>query len=131
MMLVVSIEALQALVDHAARAGTEECCGLLVGRDDQIEEARPAANIAPDPRRHFEIDPKALGAAPRGARAGGPQVIGYSHSHPAGPAAPSAMDRALAAGDGKVWAILGAGGVAFWRDDEDGFVSLSYTIEDR
>ena len=36
-----------------------------------------------------------------------------------------------AAGDGRVWAIVGQGGVTFWRDEEVGFVPLSYAIEDR
>jgi proteasome lid subunit RPN8/RPN11 len=108
----------------------DECCGLLLGRD-AVEEARPAANVALEPRHRFEIDPQALIDAHREARAGGLGVIGYYHSHPGGPAEPSATDRAHASGDGKVWAILGAGGVTFWRDDEDGFVSLSYRVEDR
>ena len=115
----------------AARASApEECCGLLLG-PEAVEEARPAANMAPDPRRHFEIDPQALIDAHRAARAGGPPVIGYYHSHPAGPAAPSATDRAMASGDGRVWAIVGEGGVTFWRDDRDGFAPLPYTVEDR
>lgn len=115
---------------EAARARPEECCGLLLGRNGTIEEARPAANVAADPRRRFEIDPQALVDAHRVARSGGPQVLGYYHSHPAGPAAPSATDRAQASHDGHVWAIAGEGGVTFWRDEEAGFVPLSYAVED-
>ncbi|HEY6815101.1 MAG TPA: M67 family metallopeptidase [Croceibacterium sp.] len=113
----------------ASESAPEECCGLLLGHDC-VEEARQAANCAPDPRRHFEIDPQALIDAYRAARAGGPQVIGFFHSHPAGPAEPSPTDRALAAHDGKVWAILGRDGVTFWRDDGDGFARLPYIIAD-
>jgi proteasome lid subunit RPN8/RPN11 len=98
---------------------------------ETIDEVRPAANLASDPRRRFEIDPQALIDAHRAARTGGLAVIGYYHSHPGGPAEPSATDCALASGDGKVWAIVGADDVTFWRDDEVGFVALSYTIEDR
>jgi proteasome lid subunit RPN8/RPN11 len=116
--------------DEGRTTAPDECCGLLLGHE-AIEEARPAANVAAQPRHRFEIDPQALIDAHREARAGGLRVIGYYHSHPGGPAVPSAADRACASGDGKVWAILGAGGVAFWRDDEDGFVPLSYTMEDR
>jgi len=108
----------------------DECCGLLLGRE-RIEEIRPAANVAAEPRHRFEIDPQALIDAHRAARDGGPQVIGYYHSHPTGPAEPSATDRAMASGDGRVWAIVGTDGVTFWRDDEHGFVALSYTVEDR
>jgi proteasome lid subunit RPN8/RPN11 len=115
---------------EARDSAPEECCGLLLGHK-AVEGALPARNIAAEPWHRFEIDPQALIDAHRAARAGGPQVIGYYHSHPAGPARPSATDRAQAAGDGRVWAIVGAGDVTFWRDDEDGFVSLSYTVEDR
>ena len=123
--------ALDGLLAEAARTAPEECCGVLLGREELIEEARPAANVALDRRRCFEIDPQALIDAHRAARAGGLELIGYFHSHPAGPPAPSATDRALASGDGRVWAIVAEPGVTFWRDEETGFVPLSYTIEDR
>ena len=121
----------EGLLAEAARAAPEECCGLLLGRQDRIDEARSAANVALDRRRRFEIDPQALVDAHRAARAGGPELIGYFHSHPAGPAGPSATDRAQASGDGSVWAIIAETDVTFWRDEEAGFVALSYTIEDR
>lgn len=131
MTLDLAKDILETLVARAKHAGPEECCGILLGRDGRILEARPAANIAPDRRRHFEIDPQALIDAHRAGRAGGPQVIGYYHSHPAGPAAPSATDRAMASGDGRVWAIVGEDDVTFWRDDRDGFAPLPYAVEDR
>jgi predicted GIY-YIG superfamily endonuclease/proteasome lid subunit RPN8/RPN11 len=115
---------------EADRAMPEECCGLLLGHET-IEHAQPAANVAKDRRRHFEIDPQALVDAHRAARAGGPGVMGYYHSHPLGPAAPSATDRALAPGDGRIWAIVGQDGVTFWRDDQHGFAPLPYVVEDR
>jgi proteasome lid subunit RPN8/RPN11 len=115
----------------AARdSAPDECCGLLLGRET-IEQAQPAVNVAADRRRHFEIDPQALVDAHRAARAGGPEVLGYYHSHPAGPAEPSRTDRAMAAGDGNLWAIVGEGDVTFWRDGENGFAPLPYAVEDR
>ena len=130
MKLRVTREALDRLQAEARASATKECCGLLLG-DGAVEEARPAANVAADPRRRFEIDPRALVDAHRTAREGGPAVIGYYHSHPTGPAAPSDTDRAMAAGDGMVWAIVAGGGVTFWRDDGDGFAPLPYAVEDR
>jgi proteasome lid subunit RPN8/RPN11 len=58
-------------------------------------------------------------------------VIGYFHSHPQGRAEPSTTDRACAAGDGRVWAIIAGDEVRFWRDDEAGFTPLSYALADR
>jgi proteasome lid subunit RPN8/RPN11 len=130
MNLTVTRAALAEMKSQAARAHPNECCGILRGREGRIESAVPARNVHPGPQTHFEIDPQALIDAHRAARSGGPEVIGYYHSHPEGPAAPSATDRADAAHDGRVWAIVGKGGVTFWRDGEDGFVPLSYEVED-
>ena len=131
MVIRVTRAALDRMLAEAARAMPEECCGILLGSEGRIEDAKPAPNMAAEPRRRFEIDPQALVDAHRAARRGGPQVVGYFHSHPIGPAEPSASDRAQAAHDGSVWAIVAEQGATFWRDEEAGFVPLSYTVEDR
>jgi predicted GIY-YIG superfamily endonuclease/proteasome lid subunit RPN8/RPN11 len=128
--LVISDAAIKTLQDHATRAAPQEACGILLGQGNRIERAQPARNVHPAPRTHFEIDPQALIDAHRAARAGGPQVLGYYHSHPSGPAEPSDTDRAMAAGDGSVWAIAAAGDVRCWRDDAAGFAELSYVVAD-
>lgn len=118
----------------AAAVHPREACGILLGEGGRITAARPARNVHPSPHTHFEIDPQALIDAHRAARAGGPAVLGYFHSHPQGPAIPSATDRACASGDGRVWAIIAAGDsggdVTFWRDGEEGFTALSFSIAD-
>lgn len=113
---------------HAAHP--HEACGLLLGHGSHIAQAIPTANVAPDPARHFEIDPAALIAAHRAARAGGPHVLGYFHSHPNGLARPSATDQAQAAGDGRIWAIVAQGTVTLWCDAPSGFAALSYRVAD-
>jgi proteasome lid subunit RPN8/RPN11 len=122
---------LQMLLMESINAFPEEACGLLLGHGSSIEQILPARNIHPTPGTHFEIDPQVLVDAHRAARSGGPEVLGYYHSHPDGPAEPSAIDRAMASGDGRVWAIVARGDVAFWRDGEDGFAALSYSLADR
>lgn len=125
MGMTVTSGAIATLRQEATREGRHECCGLLLGEggltDGAIVEARPAANVAADPERHFEIDPAALFAAHRAARDGGLQVLGYYHSHPTGHPVPSATDCEHASGDARVWAIIAGGEVAFWRDGADGF----------
>ncbi len=118
----------EQLLHLAADAHPREACGIFLGRGGRIEEVRSCANVHPDPEGFFEIDPRALIAAHRAAREGGPQVLGYFHSHPSGPPAPSATDRANGTGDGRVWAIVGEGRVGWWRDDDGGFVPLSYVV---
>lgn len=131
MGLRVLSDVLSAMEAHARSAFPDECCGLIRGTGDLVDDVRAAANVAADPRRHFEIDPQELVDAHRAERAGGPRVIGYYHSHPDGAAQPSATDQALAAGDGRIWAIVGQAGITFWRDGEQGFEPLSYTVQDR
>lgn len=129
MSLTVTSGVIATLLAEATSAAPAECCGILLGRGP-VEEARPAANIAQDPLRRFEIDPRALIAAHRAARAGGPAVLGYYHSHPTGHPVPSATDCEHAGGDGSIWGIVGGGDVAFWRDGAHGFEALSYEVVD-
>ena len=112
------------LLREAARAGPHECCGLLLGEGARVERAVPTANLHPGPADHFEIDPAALIAAHRAARIGGPQLLGYYHSHPNGRAHPSAADQAQASGDGRIWAIIAGGAVTWWWDAPGGFEAL-------
>ena len=124
-LLGVSGRIVEDIIAHAAHAHPHEACGLLLGTADQIDQATLCANIHPTPLTHFEIDPAALIAAHKVARAGGPQIVGYWHSHPTGTAAPSVTDQANASGDGRIWAIVGAREVTFWRDAPGGFEPLS------
>jgi proteasome lid subunit RPN8/RPN11/predicted GIY-YIG superfamily endonuclease len=126
----VARQALQALLEHARRDHPHEACGLLFGEEGRIAEARPCANVAAQPERSFEIDPQALIDAHRAERGGEPKLVGYYHSHPAGPLEPSATDREHATGDGRVWAIAARGEVRLWRDGDDGFEPLSYALID-
>lgn len=103
-----------------AAADRAEVCGLLLGAAGRIKAIAPAANVAPDPARHFELDPVALIAAHRAARAGGAQMIGHYHSHPSGVAVPSATDAACAAPDGSLWLIIGGDEARLWVAQGDG-----------
>ncbi len=127
----VSSDVVERLLAEAASAHPQECCGILLGEGDAITAIQPADNVHPEPERHFEIDPQALVDAHRAARAGGPAIIGYYHSHPNGRAEPSATDRAMAASDGAVWAIIAAGRITLWRSGDAGFAALPYVTAPR
>jgi proteasome lid subunit RPN8/RPN11 len=128
MDIEVTSEALTIMRQAARMTHPDEACGVLLGAGCRITEAHPARNVHAAPATHFEIDPQALIDAHRTSRSGGPQVIGYFHSHPVGEPAPSATDRASASGDGRVWAILAGDDVRFWKDGREGFAALSYTV---
>ncbi|MCP1471367.1 proteasome lid subunit RPN8/RPN11 [Sphingobium sp. OAS761] len=97
-----------------ARSSRDEICGLLLGRPDDITAILPADNVAPDPARHFELDPARLLSAYRDARTGGPQVVGHFHSHPSGRPVPSATDAACAVPDGRLWLIVTGETARLW-----------------
>ena len=114
------------MLAEADRAHPCECCGILLGEGAAITAIVPAANVHASPESHFEIDPQALVDAHRNARSGGPQVLGYYHSHPNGLARPSATDEAMATGQRLIWAIIAAGRVTFWREGDARFAALPY-----
>lgn len=132
MVLAVTSAVLETILADAVEALPEECCGVLLGarleESWRVERALPARNVAAEPERHFEIDPSVLIAAHRAARAGGAQIVGYYHSHPTGHAEPSATDRAMAAHDERIWAIVAGGEVRFWLDAANLFEPLSYCL---
>ncbi len=118
-MIEISIRLRDELV-VAAAASVDEVCGLLLGRGGRVERALPCRNVAAAPAVRFELDPAALLAAHRAARAGGRAVLGHYHSHPSGEARPSPRDAADAPPDGSVWLIVAGGEVTAWRAVEDG-----------
>jgi proteasome lid subunit RPN8/RPN11 len=121
---------LATLHEEAARAMPEECCGILLGAGNTIGQVMPAKNIAAEPCLRFEIDPAVLLAAHKAARTGGHQVLGYYHSHPRGHPVPSATDCEHSTGDLRIWAIIAAGQVAFFRDSGNGFQPLNFDLVD-
>ena len=133
--------ALAAMLAQAAHAHPQEACGLLLGLrtadgGERITTIRPAANVAPEPVRHFEIDPAVLIAAYRDEREGardnrdGLALLGWYHSHPSGGGKPSLTDQACALGDGRLWAIIAQGAVHLWRDGPLGFEMLPTRLGD-
>ncbi|EAQ29178.1 predicted metal-dependent protease [Erythrobacter sp. NAP1] len=134
MVVEVTREALEAMRRAARLAHPHEACGILLGPASRVTTLCEATNVHPSPQTHFEIDPQALIDAHRQARDGGPAVLGYFHSHPSGPAEPSATDVEMAAGDGSIWAICAgesdASDIRFFRSGKGGFTRLSMDLID-
>ena len=105
---------LAAVVEHSERAKPRECCGVLVGRGDDILQAIAARNTADDPNRYV-LDPADHIAIRRNARAAGLAVIGFYHSHPHSEARPSATDQAEATYPDHLYLIVGTDGVRLFR----------------
>lgn len=85
-----------------------------------VLRAVPAANVATDRRRRFEIDPAIRFKLLREVRGGNETMIGHYHSHPNHPAVPSATDLAMAFEPDLLWLIIavtadGAGPIAAFK----------------
>jgi desampylase len=107
--VAVTRAVLASLITHAREESPRECCGLLLGRGDEVAEVRRARNVASTPATRFVIDPKDHIDARRDGRARGLEILGFYHSHPHGAAVPSATDVAEAAYPGSAYAIIGLG----------------------
>jgi proteasome lid subunit RPN8/RPN11 len=134
MILRLSSNDWQQLLDWAKSAGDAECCGLLRGMDGRVAEVSLTENVAPDPSRNFEINPAALIAVHKDVRAGGAPLLGYFHSHPNGLEEPSATDVAQAAADGYFWLIIARSRITAWRPSAidgqvAGFTPVTLVVE--
>ena len=86
---------LDAIAAHARAEAPQECCGLLIGCDDDITEAVATRNVADEPLRRYEISPEDHFALIRQCRTGvrtGAAIVGGYHSHPRSEPAPSPTD---------------------------------------
>lgn len=125
-----------AQVLDAARARfPEECCGLIEGMRGQegwtVTAVHETANIAPDRKRHFLIDPQAQIRVLRRLRGTGFDVIGCFHSHPNGHPEPSPTDHEMAVDEDFIWLLAGGGPQEFtlaaWVYAPGGFVPVELT----
>lgn len=113
MGIAIARRLIEQILAEAGNAPDREICGLLFGDSTAITAIRATANVAEDPARSFEVDPRALFAALRAERAGGAKIVGHYHSHPIGPAAPSQRD-ADASEPGSLWLIVAGGEATLW-----------------
>lgn len=112
--LVLPSAVRDALVAAATDGAPREVCGVLGGREAEaaegarrrVTDSYPATNAAADPTVRYRIDPgEALSIFER-IEAAGETVLGFYHSHPRGPSAPSATDVADAAWPDRSYVLL-------------------------
>ena len=117
-----------AAIRAAARAALPlEACGLLVGTEaDRVSRVEAAANVAAEPARRFEIDPRQLLALHRSLRGTTERLIGHWHSHPLGPPVPSVCDLEMAHDPEMIWLLVDPKDdtARAWRVVEGGFAEI-------
>ncbi|MGB6482163.1 MAG: M67 family metallopeptidase [Candidatus Acidiferrales bacterium] len=84
-------EILSAMREEASKAPTQECCGVLAGRDGIITHIFPATNALASATA-YEIAPQELFRAMKEIRAAKLHMRGIYHSHPVGENRPSRSD---------------------------------------
>jgi proteasome lid subunit RPN8/RPN11 len=110
MATALSSDLAQKIRDHGAETYPHECCGALLGRDLDVSTTSlpnaaelpsreivalfPLVNRRDDsPRNRFSVTSDDVRDAEKAAREKGIDVVGWYHSHPDHPAAPSEYDR--------------------------------------
>lgn len=98
MKLILLPEVASAIRTHACEEYPHECCGALLGTEEDgrrvIQQVIRLANERTDEReRRFYVSPQQVLMAERQARATGLTLLGFYHSHPNHPAVPSEYDR--------------------------------------
>lgn len=83
------------MVAQAHAEAPNECCGVLLGRGDDVQEVFPGRNVDESPRTYL-MDPQDQLRAFRTMDERGWELIGIYHSHPLTEAYPSKTDVARA-----------------------------------
>ncbi|WP_276259353.1 desampylase [Haloglomus litoreum] len=121
-MLRLSPAVYEDMVAHARGGAPAEVCGILAGTHGDESDARASAratNAADAPRNRYALDPAEQLELMRDLEAGGDAVVGFYHSHPRGPPAPSDVDAHEATWEGYSYVIVSLGrdgpDVRSWR----------------
>jgi proteasome lid subunit RPN8/RPN11 len=93
--LRVSETVLGSIQREGERAYPGECCGVLAGQPGEIKQVRrllPVVNRRADDPHRYLIAPEDLQRVEAEVRQADLEVLGFYHSHPDHPAAPSSFD---------------------------------------
>lgn len=138
-MLRLDRSAYEAVVDAARDGAPAEVCGVLAGEHGDEEsravEAHPTTNVADEPRTRYELDPEEQLQVIEAVEDRDLDVVGFYHSHPAGPPRPSGTDVAQATWSGYSYVVCSLAGdvrVGSWRWDREAgsFEREAVVVED-
>lgn len=92
MSLLIPKKVLANIISHALETDPEECCGVLIGSESVVDEARRLRNAHTQPIRRFEMPPMDLMRVESEAEAKGRKIVAIYHSHTHTQAYPSQTD---------------------------------------
>ena len=90
-MLKIKKHDLQRIYDHCDQAYPDEACGILAGRDRNVEKIYEMTNAKPSPS-YYEMDPAEQLRVMKEIRQTGMELVGIYHSHTSSSAYPSNTD---------------------------------------
>ena len=90
-LLRIPSHVLADVVAHAVAEAPRECCGLLVGTGNSVDESVRTPNLEPGVTR-FLVDPGAQVALMKRLRGTRREILGAYHSHPQSEPVPSPAD---------------------------------------
>ena len=135
-MLSFTRDAYDAIVRRGYGGGDQEVCGVLAGDygdgESHVTDVYPVENAADTPQVRYAMEPEELLAAIDEVEDAGFDVVGFYHTHPAGPTHPSATDVERATWRGYSYAICAFDGHPFlgsWRWRGDGFEGERVAVE--
>lgn len=137
-MIVFARPCYDEIVRQGYRGDEEEICGLLGGEygSDRtvVASVHQAENVAEVPPVRYAIDPADQLALTEDIEADGEEVVGFYHSHPAGPPQPSATDADRATWPDHSYVIAAFDGYPYvgswrWRADEETFEGERVVVE--
>ncbi len=109
-MLKIDQNLMAEVAGHAVEEYPHECCGILLGRRQQIsrtvDQVVRCVNVSEQPERSYSLDPERLIAVQRDARDLGLEIVGFYHSHPDHPPNASQRDLEEAFWDGCSYLIV-------------------------
>lgn len=129
-MIVFGRDGFDAIVRAAEASNEREVCGVLGGRygtdRSVVETVHEATNAAAQPSVRYELDPAEQLEILETIEEEGREVVGFYHSHPAGPPGPSPTDRERATWPDRSYVIVALDGEPFvgswrWRADAGAF----------
>ncbi|MDV7339378.1 M67 family metallopeptidase [Terasakiella sp. A23] len=115
--MIISQDHIDEIFAHTKRVHPEECCGLIIGKGDEVTDLMASRNVSESDRtKTFEIDPATRFKLIR--EQGHDAMIGFYHSHPNGIPYPSKTDKTMVYEPEMIWIIATQDEIKAFKFDE-------------
>tara|TARA_B110001454_G_scaffold45152_1_gene44240 strand:+ start:1165 stop:1614 length:450 start_codon:yes stop_codon:yes gene_type:complete len=92
MKIIIPRTIISKLIEHALLQDPNECCGLLIGKENIVLNIQSCDNIHSNPKTRYTIEPKDLLLAEKFADDHNMNILAIYHSHTYSQAYPSKTD---------------------------------------